>query len=141
MTRQSQRSEGVKRMRRVKPTVKPDQPERRYLYADMSQRGQLRYYVQLRNKLPKIRLEAEFGTPEFEAKVEAAIARRSYSMATRATSTNRRHRRASALNAFSDDDQPKRRMMDYTPRLVSPIPNAAPMPITTRTVALMMTNT
>ena len=31
-------------MLRVKPTVKPDQPERRYLYADISQRGQLRYY-------------------------------------------------------------------------------------------------
>jgi hypothetical protein len=72
-------------MRRVKPTMKPDQPERAYLYADMSERGQLRYYVQLRNKLPKIRLEAEFGTPEFEAEVEAAIARRSYSMAMRAT--------------------------------------------------------
>jgi hypothetical protein len=65
---------GVKRMRRVKPTVKPDQPERRYLYADMSQRGQLRYYVQLRNKLPKIRVKAEFGTPEFETEVKAAIA-------------------------------------------------------------------
>jgi Phage integrase family len=65
---------GVKRMRRVKPTGKPDQPERRYLYADMSQRGQLRYYVQLRNKLPKNRIKAEFGTPEFEAEVDAAIA-------------------------------------------------------------------
>ena len=49
--RQSQRSEEVKRMRRVKPTVTPDQPERRYLYADMSQRGHLRYYVQVRKKL------------------------------------------------------------------------------------------
>jgi Phage integrase family len=65
---------GVKRMRRVKPTGKPDQPERRYLYADMSQRGQLRYYVHLRNKLPKNRIRAEFGTPEFEAEVNAAIA-------------------------------------------------------------------
>jgi hypothetical protein len=46
---------GVLRMRRVKATVKPDQPERRYLYVDVSQRGQLRYYVQLRNKLPRIR--------------------------------------------------------------------------------------
>ena len=65
---------GVKRMRRVKPTVKPDQPERRYLYVDVSQWGQMRYYVQLRNKLPKIRIKAEFGTPEFEAEVDAAIA-------------------------------------------------------------------
>jgi hypothetical protein len=39
----------------------------------MSQRGQLRYYVQLRNK-PKNRIKAEFGTPEFEAEVDAAIA-------------------------------------------------------------------
>src|SRR5690242_2731514 len=41
---------GAMRMRRVKTTAKPVQPERRYLYADMSQRGQLRYYVQLRNR-------------------------------------------------------------------------------------------
>jgi integrase len=65
---------GVKRMRRVKPTVKPDQPERRYLCVDVSQRGQTRYYVQLRNKLPKMRIKAESGTPEFEAEVDAAIA-------------------------------------------------------------------
>src|SRR5262245_62098375 len=51
---------GVMRMRRV--SVKPDQPERRYLYVDVSQRGQVRYYVQLRNKLPKIRIKAEYGT-------------------------------------------------------------------------------
>src|ERR1700722_17625803 len=37
---------GVTRMRRIGPVVKPDQPERRYLHADVSQRGQLRYYVQ-----------------------------------------------------------------------------------------------
>src|SRR5690242_10705777 len=43
---------GVKRMRRVRGAMNPDQPERRYLYVDVSQRGQLRYYVQLRNKLP-----------------------------------------------------------------------------------------
>jgi integrase len=61
-------------MRRVKATAKPDQPERRYVYVDVSQRGQVRYYVQLRNKLPKIRLKADFGTPEFEAEVDAAIA-------------------------------------------------------------------
>jgi integrase len=65
---------GVKRMRRVKPTVKPDQPERRYLYVDVSQWGQMRYYVQLRNKLPKIRIKTEFGTPEFEAEIDAAVA-------------------------------------------------------------------
>jgi len=64
---------GVKRMRRVKPTVKPNQPERRYLYADLSQRGQLRYYVQLRKGLPKIRIKGAFGTPEFEAEVDAAV--------------------------------------------------------------------
>jgi len=61
-------------MRRVKTTIRPDQPERRYLYVDVSQRGQLRYYVQLRNKLPKIRIKAEFGTTDFETEVDAAIA-------------------------------------------------------------------
>lgn len=65
---------GIMRMRRVKATVRPDQPERRYLYVDVSQRGQVRYYVQLRNKLPKIRIKAEFGTQAFEAEVDAAIA-------------------------------------------------------------------
>ena len=65
---------GVMRMRRVKGTVKPDQPERRYLYVDVSQRGQVRYYVQLRNKLPKVRIKAEFGTPEFETEVDKAVA-------------------------------------------------------------------
>src|SRR5258708_12924659 len=61
-------------MRRIKSTVKPDQPERRYLYVDVSQWGQMRYYVQLRNKLPKIRIKSEFSTPEFEAEVDTAIA-------------------------------------------------------------------
>jgi integrase len=65
---------GVLRMRRVKGTARPDQPERRYLYVDVSQRGQLRYYVQLRNKLPKIRIKAEFSTAEFETEVDTAIA-------------------------------------------------------------------
>ena len=32
-------------MRRVKATIRPDQPARRYLYADMNQRGLLRYGV------------------------------------------------------------------------------------------------
>jgi integrase len=62
------------RMRRVKGTVKLDQPERRYLCVDVSQRGQLRYYVQLRNKLPKVRIRADFGTAEFNTEVDAAIA-------------------------------------------------------------------
>ncbi len=34
----------------------------------------LRYYVQLRNKLPKIRIKAEFGTVDFDTEVDAAIA-------------------------------------------------------------------
>lgn len=54
--------------------MKPDQPERRYLHVDVSQWGQMRYYVQLRNKLLKIRIKAEFGTPDFEAEVDTAIA-------------------------------------------------------------------
>lgn len=81
---------GVMRMRRIKATVKPDQPERRYLYADVSQRGQVRYYVQLRNKLPKIRIRAEFGTAEFEVEVDTAIAAQIALSATRATTSMRR---------------------------------------------------
>lgn len=65
---------GVIRMRRGKGIAKPDQPERRYLHVDVSQRGQVRYYVQLRNKLPKIRIKAEYGTSEFGAEVDAAVA-------------------------------------------------------------------
>src|ERR1700761_8520693 len=65
---------GAMRMRRVKTTVKPDQPGRRYLNIDVSQRGQVRYYVQLRNKLPKIRIKADFGTAEFDAEVDSAVA-------------------------------------------------------------------
>ena len=65
---------GAMRMRRVKNTVKPGQPERRYLNIDVSQRGQVRYYVQLRNKLPKIRIKTTFGTPQFDAEVDAAVA-------------------------------------------------------------------
>ncbi|NPV21438.1 hypothetical protein [Bradyrhizobium aeschynomenes] len=65
---------GVLRMRRLKGTNKPGQPERRYLYVDVSQRGQLRYYVQLRNKLPKIRIKAAYSSSEFDAEVDAAIA-------------------------------------------------------------------
>jgi Phage integrase family len=65
---------GAMRMRRVKTTVKPDQPERRYVHVDVSQRGQVRYYVQLRKGLPKIRISATFGTPEFDAEVDTAVA-------------------------------------------------------------------
>jgi len=64
---------GVARMRQVKAAERPDQPERRYLHVDISQRGQVRYYVQLRSKLPKIRIRAEFGTTEFGIEVDAAI--------------------------------------------------------------------
>ncbi|WP_315762360.1 hypothetical protein [Bradyrhizobium sp. SZCCHNS2005] len=65
---------GVLRMRRVQADVMPDQPERRYLHADLSQRGQLRYYVQLRKGLPKIRIRAELGSKEFNDAVDEAIA-------------------------------------------------------------------
>jgi hypothetical protein len=65
---------GVLRMRRVKIDGKPDQPERRYLHVDVSQRGQTRYYVQLRNKLPKVRIRADVGSAEFETEVGTAIA-------------------------------------------------------------------
>jgi integrase len=65
---------GVLRMRRVKAEVMPDQPERRYVYADLSQRGQLRYYVQLRKGLPKIRIRGDVDSEEFNDAVDAAIA-------------------------------------------------------------------
>jgi integrase len=65
---------GVLRMRRVQADVMPDQPERRYLYADLSQRGQLRYYVQLRKGLPKIRIRDDIGSRPFNDAVDAAIA-------------------------------------------------------------------
>ena len=44
------------------------------MQADRSQRGQTRYYVQLRNGLPKIRIRAEFGTKGFDDECDAAIA-------------------------------------------------------------------
>jgi integrase len=66
---------GVLRMRRIKADVLPEQPERRYVYADVSQRGQLRYYVQLRKGLPKIRIRDASGSREFNEAVDAAIAR------------------------------------------------------------------
>ncbi len=64
---------GVMRRRRREPDPLT-QPDRRYVHADRSQRGQTRYYVQLRNGLPKTRIRAEFGTPEFDTDCDAAIA-------------------------------------------------------------------
>jgi integrase len=64
---------GVMRKRRSAPDPLV-QPERRYVQADRSQRGQTRYYVQLRNGLPKIRIKAELGTKDFDEECEAAIA-------------------------------------------------------------------
>jgi integrase len=63
---------GVMRKRRTErdPLV---QPERRYVQADRSQRGQTRYYVQLRHGLPKIRISAEFNSKEFDDECDAAI--------------------------------------------------------------------
>jgi len=63
---------GVMRKRRTEPDPLV-QPERRYVQADRSQRGQTRYYVQLRNGLPKIRIRAEFGTKGFDGECDAAI--------------------------------------------------------------------
>jgi integrase len=65
---------GVLRMRRIEADVLPEQPERRYLYADVSQRGQLRYYVQLRKGVPKIRIRGAAGSNEFNDAVDTAIA-------------------------------------------------------------------
>jgi hypothetical protein len=64
---------GVMRKRRSAPDPLV-QPERRYVQADRSQRGQTRYYVQLRNGLPKIRIQGEFGTKAFDGECDAAIA-------------------------------------------------------------------
>src|ERR1700753_1004076 len=63
---------GVVRKRRVEPDPLV-QPERRYVHADRSQRGQTRYYVQLRNGLPKIRITAQFGTTKFDEECDATI--------------------------------------------------------------------
>ncbi|WP_130218365.1 hypothetical protein [Bradyrhizobium genosp. SA-3] len=64
---------GVMRKRRSAPDPLV-QPERRYVQADRSQRGQTRYYVQLRNGLPKIRIHGEFGTQAFDDECDTAIA-------------------------------------------------------------------
>ncbi|MGJ5221020.1 tyrosine-type recombinase/integrase [Bradyrhizobium oligotrophicum] len=63
---------GVMRKRRIEPDPLV-QPERRYVHADRSQRGQTRYYVQLRNRLPRIRINAAIGTKEFDLECDAAI--------------------------------------------------------------------
>ena len=39
----------------------------------VSDKGQLRWYVQLRDKLPKIRIYERFGSDEFNRAVDAAI--------------------------------------------------------------------
>jgi integrase len=64
---------GMMRKRRNAPDPLV-QPDRRYVRADRSQRGQTRYYVQLRNGLPKIRIQAEFGTKAFDDECDVAIA-------------------------------------------------------------------
>ena len=63
---------GVPRMRRAKPDEVPV-TTRRYLINDVSDKGQLRWYVQLRDKLPKIRIHEQFGSNEFNLAVDAAI--------------------------------------------------------------------
>lgn len=89
---------GVMRKRRTEPDPLV-QPERRYVQADRSQRGQTRYYVQLRNGLPKIRIKAEFGTKGFDDECNAAISSQSRSTATRLiTSTRRSSATSRALN-------------------------------------------
>ena len=64
---------GTVRKRRSEPDPLV-QPDRRYVCADRSQRGQTRYYVQLRSGLRKIRINADFGTREFDDACDAAIA-------------------------------------------------------------------
>jgi plasmid stabilization system protein ParE len=64
---------GVPRMRRTRPDEAPTTTTRRYLISDVSDKGQLRWYVQLRDKLPKIRIHEQFGSDEFNRAVDAAI--------------------------------------------------------------------
>ena len=59
-------------MRRTRADEAPT-TTRRYLISDVSDKGQLRWYVQLRDKLPKIRIRERFGSDEFNRAVEAAI--------------------------------------------------------------------
>ena len=63
---------GKPRMRRSRPDEAPV-TTRRYLISDVSDKGQLRWYVQLRDKLPKIRIHGRFGSDEFNRAVDAAI--------------------------------------------------------------------
>ena len=63
---------GVPRMRRARPDSAPV-TTRRYLISDVSDKGQLRWYVQLRDKLPKIRIHEVFGSDGFNRAVDAAI--------------------------------------------------------------------
>jgi hypothetical protein len=63
---------GKPRLRRVTPEVKVEDP-RRYLRQEISRHGQLRYYVQLRDKLPRIRIKAEHGTEDFDRRVTRAV--------------------------------------------------------------------
>ena len=60
-------------MRRTRPDEAPTTTTRRYLISDVSDKGQLRWYVQLRDKLPKIRIHEQFGSDEFNRAVDAAI--------------------------------------------------------------------
>jgi hypothetical protein len=59
-------------MRRTRPDQAP-LTTRRYLISDVSDKGQLRWYVQLRDKLPKIRIHEEFGSDKVNRAVDAAI--------------------------------------------------------------------
>jgi plasmid stabilization system protein ParE len=63
---------GVPRMRRTRPDEVPT-TTRRYLISDVSDKGQLRWYVQLRDKLPKIRIYERFGSDKFDRAIDAAI--------------------------------------------------------------------
>jgi plasmid stabilization system protein ParE len=63
---------GEPRMRRSRPDEVPA-TTRRFLISDVSDWGQLRWYVQLRDKLPKIRIYEQYGTDEFDRAVDAAI--------------------------------------------------------------------
>jgi hypothetical protein len=63
---------GVPRMRHTRPDEAPA-ATRRYLISDVSDKGQLRWYVQLRDKLPKVRIYEQFGSDEFNCAVDAAI--------------------------------------------------------------------
>jgi hypothetical protein len=96
---------GVMRKRRTEPDPLV-QPERRYVQADRSQRGQTRYYVQLRNGLPKIRIKAEFGTNAFNDECDAAIAAQ-IGLYGDATDHINAHKQRNESRAKVPTDQPK----------------------------------